>query len=130
MSLTRTSNDGLSGIAADYKARVHREIAAMRQEINAAKFKYKIELGVPLPAVQKHKRRKVPHQSTWLYPLRIMKVGDSFFVPVTDYPDRTGWLNIGAAVNTAQQREDKRFCWRTRTLADHGEEGWRVWRTK
>lgn len=99
--------------------------------LDPAKFKYKIETGIPVPRVNPGggKRRR---ETELRFPLRLMEVGDSFFVPAADYIDhaRMGWVNVNQAINTAQQRSEKRFCWRTRTLEEHKEDGWRVWRTK
>lgn len=97
----------------------------------AKRFKYAIESGVPISETRPHKKgnnNKGPERL--LYPLKLMDIGQSFFVPAADFIGRLGWSSINCAINVIQQREDKRFCWRTRTLTDHGEEGWRVWRIK
>lgn len=116
----------MSTTISDYKARVYREISE-------ARFKYKIEKNIPLQIQQAYKGGRTAGVQQRLYPLALMSVGDSFFVPASDFdnPTRIGWVSISQAINSIRQREgEKRFCYRSRTLAEHKEEGWRVWRVR
>jgi hypothetical protein len=101
-----------------------------RRIVPAEKYKYQVEKGIRCPpkAALGGKTKK-EGQSNFIFPFSYMEVNDSFFVPLSDYGP-TGWININSAINMRQQRCDVRYSYRNRNLAEHDEEGWRVWRTK
>ena len=75
---------------------------------------YKIEKNVPLPVFRKISR----------YPLRDLKVGDSFVVPVSEAKV------IRSAINRVHRTTKKTFHFITRTVNGRGRAGkqLRVWR--
>jgi len=78
------------------------------------KLQYYIEKDIPIPEVQE-----------FLFPLREMEIGDSFFVPMLD------WLSMGAIGGKhgfweiVQYEAPKEHQYAGRTV----EGGFRVWRT-
>jgi hypothetical protein len=92
------------------------------------RYRYKVESGIPCPP--KVTRGGHNHGSAVLYPFPVMAVDQSFFIPLADMDGAFPARRIGGAVNSFHQEHDERFSWRTRTLQEHGEEGWRVWRIK
>lgn len=93
----------------------------------ADRYHYKAEDNVPMPL-----QRRYRHPSggfKWRYPLKILLVGQSFFVPAADL-GLLGAMSITMAIASHQQRSDVGFAWRSRTTVDDGEDGIRVWRIK
>lgn len=94
----------------------------------ADQFRYKIDAAIPCPD-KPARGGQTKRQPNSLYPFPLMAVGDSFLVPVEDASDvGAPFTRLATACSAYHQTHPQRFTWRTRTLAEHGEAGWRVWR--
>ena len=75
----------------------------------------KIDKSIPVPPPSKHGSHK--------YPFRIMKVGDSFLVPLAD---DAGGVRLRSSVGQFQRRDDEQRKFSVRKVDD----GYRCWRTE
>lgn len=80
---------------------------------------YQIEKGHSIP--EPHRGPLGPRGSK--YPFADMAVGDSFLV--TDEKEQNG---VASSAQRYGKMHDARFITRRRNMAEHGEEGVRVWR--
>lgn len=109
------------------KKRPYRPRPSRARPMKEDDFRYKVEDGIPIPPPKK--RTAVVGQFRARYPFARMKVGQSFFVPAEKI-GLGGCTSVAAAINFRQQKSDLRYCWRSRTLAEDGEFGIRVWRER
>lgn len=65
----------------------------------------------------------VPTGGTCKYPLRAMKIGDSFFAP-----GRASQSITGSFAHARQRMNAPTAKWTTRTITENGVKGVRVWR--
>lgn len=92
---------------------------ANHQEITTEKemSEYKIESNVPMPE---------PLYWRSKYPLRQMKIGDSFFIPGKTLKERTRCTVAGAWFS----KRNPEYKFTTRTVMESGIKGVRVWRVE
>lgn len=97
-------------------------------EVSKAPPRYIIDKDVPIP----ERDLRAPRRPT-IYPFDKMEVGQSFFVPLSEFPGITNAKlsrRLVSAVNSWRERRGVKWTFRYRLAAtvENGVEGVRLWR--
>lgn len=88
-------------------------------------YRHSVEDGVPISEPRNGRRIG---EANWSYPFAIMKINQSFFVPMNEI-GVNGITKISCSITLAEKRNrPARYIWRIRYPDMHDEDGVRVWR--
>jgi hypothetical protein len=88
---------------------------------------FEVEKGIPCPVLPHH----TAPSKVWPkfdYPFDKLKPGQSFFIPLPDWPDMTAAEASMITAHANRKNTNKRFSYRRRHAQHDGEEGFRFWR--